>query len=147
MVISGSIDVRITISARLTDNSVVWELRSIDEVVNMLSLKKLAACQVLAIFWKVAVKGTCWGLCRNERVVWGFSSGFTMYGIRQLKQISETAYPSMFLCSSHLSCLFGRQILWSDGYIFLCVCTVLCTLSCQPWQWPPDTTLTDIPVN
>lgn len=34
MVISSNIDARITISARQTDN---WELRNIDEVVNILS--------------------------------------------------------------------------------------------------------------
>lgn len=43
MLITGSTDVRITISTRLADNCVVWELRNTDEVVNTLSLKELAA--------------------------------------------------------------------------------------------------------
>lgn len=147
MVISGSADVRITIFARLTDNCIVLELRNIDEVVNILLLKELAACWVLEKFWKVALKGICWGLLAEWKVCLGFSSRFTEYGIRWLKQISEIAYPFTFLCSSHISCLFGCRILWANSYSFLCVCTVLCTLSCQSWQWLPGTALIDMPVN
>lgn len=76
-----------------------------------------------------------------------FPQDFAEYESSQLKQFSEIVYPSTFLCSSHLSCLFGWQILWTDGYFSLSACTVLCTQSCQSWQWPPGTVLLDMPVN